>query len=263
MNKKVIYALMALHKTHAIIIGLYPLGEADKIVVFYTRDYGKIRTVAKGARKLKNKLVGKLELLSYGILVYYERVNRDLHIINSFDVIETFQAIRENLLKIAYCSYIAELVQHVKLEGEIDPDTFDMMINIMSMMKTSNDPELITRVFELRLLEKLGFSPCLEFCAICTKDVKSLNVGFSVPNGGILCKDCSSLNAVSLYISRGTLELMKKMLQIQLDLIPRLRISQLNRLEIRRLLSGFILFHVDIGKLNSLEFLKSIETGDS
>lgn len=254
---------MALHKTYAIIIGFYSLGEADKIIVFYTKDYGQIRAVAKGVKKLKSKLVGKLELLSYGILVFYERVNKDLHIINSFDTIETFQAIREDLLKIAYCSYIAELVQRVKHEGEIDPDTFDMIIDILYMMKTSNDPELITRVFELRLLERLGFSPRLDFCVICSKEVKGLKIGFSVPNGGILCDDCLSLNAVSLYISRGTLELMKRMMKTKLDLILRLRISQLNRLEIRKLLSGFILFHVDIGKLNSLEFLKSIETGDS
>ncbi len=254
---------MALHKTYAIIIGLYPLGEADKIIVFYTKDYGKIRAVAKGARKIKSKLAGKLELLSYGILVYYERVNKDLHIINSFDTIEYFQAIHEDLLKIAYCSYIAELIQHVKPEGEVDPDTFDLMIDILFMMKTTNDPELITRVFELRLLEKLGFSPCLDFCAVCSKDVESLKVGFSIPNGGILCNDCLSSNAVSFYISRGTLELMKRMMQTQLELIPRLRISQLNRQEIKKLLSGFISFHVDVGNLNSLEFLKSIETGDS
>lgn len=254
---------MALHKTYAVVIGLYPLGEADKIVVFYTKDYGKIRVVAKGVRKLKSKLIGKLELLSYGMLVYYERVNKDLHILNSFDTIDTFQPIRDDLLKIAYCSYMAELIQHVKPEDEIDPDTFDMMIDILSMMKTSNDPELITRVFELRLLKKLGFSPCLDFCTVCSKNVESVKIGFSIPNGGILCNDCSSSNVVSFYISRGTLELMKRMLQTQLDLIPRLRISQLNRQEIKKLLSGFISFHVDIGKLNSLEFLKSIETGDS
>lgn len=254
---------MALHKTYAVIIGFYPLGETDKVIVFYTRDYGKIRAVAKGARKIKSKLVGKLELLSYGILVYYERVNKDLHIINSFDTLETFQVIRENLLKIAYCSYIAELIGYIKPEGEIDPDTFDLMIDVLFMMKTSNDPELITRVFELRLLKELGFSPCLDFCAICSKDVKSLKIGFSIPNGGVLCNDCLSSNVVSFYISRGTLEIMKRMMQTQLDLIPRLRISQLNRQEIKKLLSGFISFHVDIGKLNSLEFLKSIEIGDS
>lgn len=254
---------MALNKTYAVVIGFYSLGEVDKIIVFYTRDYGQIRAVAKGAKKLKSKLIGKLELLSYGLLIYYERVNKDLHIINSFDTIETFQAIREDLLKIAYCSYIAELVQRVKPEGEVDPDTFDMIIDILFMMKTSSDPELITRVFELRLLEKLGFSPCLDFCAICAKEVKNLKVGFSIPNGGILCNDCLSLNPDSFYISRGTLELIKRIMQAKLEFIPKLRISQLNRFEMRKLLSGFIVFHVDIGKLNSLEFLKSIETGDS
>ena len=250
---------MPVQKTKAIVLGYHPLGEADRIVVFYTEDFGKVRAVARGARKVKNRLCGRLEILTYGDLVFFERIDKDLHIVNSFDIIEPFQGLREDLLKIAYCSYLAELIQQVGTEGEAEADIFDLTLNIMFMMKTTHDPEMLARTFEIRLLTSAGFSPQLDSCVVCSCDIGNMtSLGFNVTRGGVLCSECKS-TAHAMSISRGTVELMKRMRRTPLELIPRLRIVETSRHELRKLLKSFISFHADIGRLRSLDFLASIE----
>jgi len=268
---------MAVQKTEAIVIGHYALKETDKIIVFYSKEYGRIRAVAKGVRRLKSKLCGRMEIMTHGILVFYERENKDLHIVNSFDTIETFQDLRENLVKFTYCSYFAELIQQVEPENEANVEIFNLLLYMMLMMKTNNDPEMLARAFEINLLEKIGLSPRLDSCTLCSSNLSffqkslskklgynfnqasGLKISFSVSEGGILCDDCSKAVPNCIFISRGTLELMKRIQQTPLDLITRLRISQTNRLELKKVLSEFISFHIDIRNLRSLAFLDSLD----
>jgi DNA repair protein RecO (recombination protein O) len=251
---------MAVKRSKAIVIGHYPLGETDRIVIFLTRDYGKIRAVAKGARKIKSRLCGRLEILIYGDLLYYERTGKDLHNVNSFDTVEPFQILREDFLKMAYCSYIAELIQRAVSEEETDPETFDLMLNVMTAMVESNDPEIIVRAFEIRLLERMGLSPKLSSCIVCSGEISDPNPKFSIQSGGVLCKKCSDSGYHGIIISRDSLEMMIKMQETDIDLIPRLKASNSSKQEIGKLLSSFIAFHMDVKNLHSVSFLESIKS---
>jgi len=253
---------LPVQKTKAIVLGHHPLGEADRIVAFHTEDFGNIRAVARGARKIKNRLCGRLEILTCGDLVFYERPGKDLHVVNSFDIIESFQILREDLIKMAYCSYLAELVQRIESSDDPNSDTFGLMLDIMLMMKTTDDPEMLARVFEMRLLTSAGFSPQLDVCLKCSRDIDGVNSpGFSVAEGGIICSECVGKGRlIQVFpISRGTLELMKRMQRAPLELISRLKILDNNRRELKKTLRSFISFHIDVGRMRSLDFLASIE----
>lgn len=252
---------MPVQKTKAIVLGYHPLGEADRIVTFYTEDFGKIRAVARGVRKVKNRLCGRLEILTCGDLVFFERVDKDLHVVNSFDIAESFQVLREDLLKMAYCSYLAELIQQVESLGVPSADTFELVLEIMFMMKATDDPEMLARTFEIRLLTSAGLSPHLDSCVVCSSDIGNVSsLGFNASRGGVLCSECSTARQTSVIsISRGTVELMKRMQRTPLELIPRLKILETSRRELRRVLKSFISFHIDSGPLRSLDFLASIE----
>ena len=253
---------MAVQKTKAIVIGHHPLGESDRIIVFHTEDFGNLRAVARGVRKVKNRLCGKLEILICGGLVFYERPGKDLHVINSFDIIESFQVLREDLMKMAYCSYLAELVQRTDSSGDPDSDTFELLLDVMFMMKTTDDPEMLARVFDIRFLTSAGLSPQLDSCLGCSCDIGgATSLVFSVARGGILCGECKDTGGrdSAFPISRGTVELMKRMQRTPLELIPRLRILENNRRELKKILRNFISFHLDVGRLRSLDFLASIE----
>ena len=251
---------MAVKRSDAIVIGHYPLGETDKIIVFFTKDYGKIRAVAKGVRRLKSRLCGRVEILTHGDLIFFERVGKDLHSVNSFDIIETFQKLREDLLKIAYCSYMAELIQHVTSDGEPDSEIFELMLNTMSIIESSDAPEIFVRVFEIRLLEKLGLNPRLDSCIVCSDEINNENPRFSVQAGGVICDKCSRSGHYVVAISRSTLDLMRRIREIPFELLTVLETSEISKQEMKKILSGFISFHVDVKNLRSLRFLESIES---
>lgn len=254
---------MPVQKTKGIVIGYHLLGEVDKIVIFCTRDFGNIRAVAKGVIKVKSRLCGRMEILTYGDLVFYMRENKELHIVNSFDIIESFQPLRENLLKIAYCSYLAELIQQIELPEIANTGLFDLFLDILYTIKDSDDPEILTRAFEIRVLSNAGINPHLDSCILCSAEIKGVNLEFDIEKGGVLCSKCSSQNDFhhtnTVSISLGTLELMRKMQQNSIEFITRLRMLESSRRELRRLLKNFISFHLDSKHFRSLEFLASIE----
>lgn len=256
---------MPVQKTKAIVLGYYPLGEVDRIVVFYTRDFGNIRAVAKGVRRVKSRLCGRLEILTYGELIFFERTDKDLHIVNSFDVIDPFQVLRDDLLKMAYGYYIVELIQQVESPGSPNTYIFDLLLGTLSMMKTVDEPEVLVKTFEIRFLANAGLSPRLDSCVICSAGIGNANVfvEFDIAKGGVICNKCSSsamAQTSKLSISLGTLELMKKMQQTPLELIPRLKMLEITRRELRRLLKSFISHHLDSKQFRSLEFLASMES---
>lgn len=250
---------MSLKRSNAVVIGHYSLGETDKIIVFFTRDYGKVRAVAKGAKRLKSRLAGKTEILNYGELIYFERAGKDLHLINSFDIIEPFQTIKEDLMKMAYCSYIADLIQHITSEAYSDPDIFDLMLSALYVIKFADDIEIIVRAFEIKLLEKMGLNPRLDLCVICASEINDEVPKFSIQSGGVICGKCVRSGHHAFNLSRESLETMRKMANIPLDIIPSLTIQDSNRQEIKKVLLGFLSFHMDLKNLRSLGFLESIE----
>ena len=87
---------MALYKTRAIVIKSINLSESDRLVTFFTKNYGKVKCVAKGARKAKNCFWGSLEPMSLIHLIYFGKENQSLYRLNHADIIESFQSIRDD-----------------------------------------------------------------------------------------------------------------------------------------------------------------------
>ena len=101
---------MPLQETDAIVIGSKDRTESSKIITFYTKDYGKVSAIAKGAKRKYKEFGTSLDLFSHVYLAYYHREDRTLQIVGSTATKDSFQEVREDLTKMAHASYIAELV---------------------------------------------------------------------------------------------------------------------------------------------------------
>src|SRR2546426_12536611 len=88
---------MALHKTRAVVIGRRAFGESDRLVDFYTRDHGKVRGVAKSARRPRSRFGSALELFTLGELVFFDTGRSDLVRVDHFDIVHPFVRARERL----------------------------------------------------------------------------------------------------------------------------------------------------------------------
>src|SRR6056297_1446943 len=117
---------MSKFETEGIVLKQFDLGEADKIITFYTKDNGKVRAVARGVKKPRSKISGLVQLFTYNKITFYK--GRSLERINHIENIYPFSSLRNNLNKMAYASYIAEYVEKVGMENNPNPDIFNLLL---------------------------------------------------------------------------------------------------------------------------------------
>jgi DNA repair protein RecO (recombination protein O) len=146
----------------AVILRHSDWGEADRLLVLYTRELGKIRAVAKGVRKLRSRKAGHIEPFSRTALQLAR--GRDMWIVTQAELQESFQPIREDLLKTAYAAYIVELLDRFSYEEGQNPALFRLLLDTLQRVSQEADPFLAVRYFEIRLLDILGFRPSLFQC---------------------------------------------------------------------------------------------------
>src|SRR5213596_370496 len=99
---------MALGKSTAVVIGSFALGESDRVVTFFSRQHGKIRGVARAARRIKSKFSGALELLTLGELIFFDTGRSELVRVDHFDVLRPFARVREDLERLGQAAWMAE-----------------------------------------------------------------------------------------------------------------------------------------------------------
>jgi DNA repair protein RecO (recombination protein O) len=175
-----------LEKVEGIILNVTPYGETSKIINVFTKEYGIIGIMAKGAFSIKSKYRSTTEKLTYGSFNIYYKKDK-LSTLSSVDVINPLKKIRSDILLISYASYICDLVSQV-LKQSSDKCIYDDFINSLLKIEEGINPVVITNILEVKLLDYLGVGLNLTSCINCgnKKDIVTL----SSEKGGLICKNC-------------------------------------------------------------------------
>jgi DNA repair protein RecO (recombination protein O) len=153
------------YKTRGIVLRARNLGEADKIVTLFTTERGKVDAVAKGVRRAKSHLAGRLEFLSEALLGMHR--GRNLDIIVSAEVQrEHWRGIVEPAA-FAAASVVAEIVDSFCEPDLALPEVYELLIGVIAAMASSPEPTALLPRFELRLLAALGLAPPVDVCVRC------------------------------------------------------------------------------------------------
>ena len=182
---------MALVKSRAISLKSYWLGETSKVVVCYTRDYGKVRLVAKGARKGGGRLGAALEPMHVSGVVFYLRQGRDLSLVSQAEIERQWSELRRDVVRMAYAGAALELTDALVSEREPDPGLFDLLERTLDRVAGA-PPSLLDVVlwsFELSLAAALGYAPELVCCVACGGPLDGC-VSFAARRGGVVCGNC-------------------------------------------------------------------------
>ena len=183
-----------LRHDRGIVLRSYPFGEADRIVVLISPLNGKLRTVAKGVRKTKSRIGGRLESFSDVDLVLYE--GRNLDIINQVSVRDAHVGMRSELDRVTAASTMAEGVDAVAQEDESSVALYDLLGHGLSVLDEGPvHPDLVTAVL-LQLARVVGVAPSLDSCAACGRETGLDRFSFSA--GGVVCETCRPDGAVRL-----------------------------------------------------------------
>lgn len=184
---------MSRHQSNAFVLQSYPLREADKICVFFTRDEGKIRGVARGARKIRSRFGASLEPLSEVVVDYYEKEGRELVTIRNCELLRSFfdqESLPEGE---AMIHYLVELIDHFSPPHEPNEKVYRLISAITSCLRAPVQqwPRLML-YFEVWMLKLSGFFPQLDRCMRCGRFVPPHEALSITSEGRPECLPCQS-----------------------------------------------------------------------
>ena len=179
---------MPVYQSDALILRTYKLGESDRIVVFLTRDRGKKRGVAKGARRPRSRYHGALEPMTRAGVAYYEREQRDLVRINFVEPARSPLSASGDAL--GYVGYFAELIDEWAPEAHADERLYRLGASVVDALAAGAPVEPLARYFEYWLLRLQGVYPSIRMCPGCGA---ALAAGANMPprETVLVCRACA------------------------------------------------------------------------
>ena len=207
---------MALLQSDSIILKTYPLGEADRIVAFFSRDHGKLRGVANGARRMKNRFGASLEPLAHSRLQFFEKENRDLVRIQSADLLDSPMKLFQDYDRAVCAGRLIELVDRFLPEHEPQDAVFRLVRMTVRALEQGCALEFAACYFEVWMLRLAGVFPDLFSCAACTRRLETGDERFLAPGlQAVICTDCDHRNAAGILAE--VIDLVYRILKQPLD----------------------------------------------
>lgn len=232
-------AIPRTYRAEAIVLKGLDLGEADRVVTLYSRHFGKVRAVAKGARRPTSRLAGHVEPLSHA--TFQLAKGRELDVITQAETRAAYRALREDLLSTAAGWYVAELIDRFTVDRQPSTPTFELLAIALRHLDAGHSPGLVCRWFDLHLLDRAGFRPELARCAHCGRTLEETEQLFSPAAGGVVCVSCRALaeGRVGVLTVRA-LKALRYLLRSEFAEAARLRIDAALAGELERHLRGFL-----------------------
>lgn len=151
---------MSIVKTEAFVLKSIRYGETSKIVTLFTKDFGKISAIVKGARNNKSKLCGTMETMNYINVILYYKENRELHLISNAEYKNSFKNILMDFDRLQSGYKIIDIINKTLIQNESNELMFELLIKIYSGLNNSTGNFLyFVLYFQIELVKILGLSP--------------------------------------------------------------------------------------------------------
>jgi len=244
-----------MEETEGIVLRSFDFRQTSRIVTFFTRHFGKIKGLAKGARRMNSPFGSSLEPFSYDYICFYKSRCGNIHLLSKCEVKNFFPEIREDTLKSAIALYWVEIIH--ELAEDRDEGLFEFLLSSLAFLDSERElPSLLVSFFELNLLKLSGYGPVLTHCVNCKKERDT--VKFSSKFGGLLCLDCYFKDERLIDISPNTISLMRLLMRIPVEHISRIRVTSKLLGQLKGVIHYYLFY--SIGKRpKSLSFLEKVK----
>ena len=242
---------MKIEEVEGIILSETNYSESSKILNIITKEHKTIGVISKGCRNLKSKLRSVSRKLIYGKFhIYYKE--KGLSTLISVDVINSFNNRLTNLTNLSYASYIIDLITQVSKQND-DNELFDLIKNTLLKIEEGYNPDILTSILELKLLDSLGVKPIIDCCAVCGSEKNIVTLDSNL--GGYICANCVSNQG---YVSDKAIKLIRMFYYVDIEKITKLEVSSSVLKEINLFLDDYYDRYTGI-YLKSKSFLKEIK----
>ena len=238
-------------KFEGIVVSEVDYKESSKIINILTIDSGIVGIIARGTKRVKNKLSGVTSKLTYGYFHVNYKEN-GLSTLIEVDIIDMFKNIRKDINLMSYSIYLLELADRVYKHDQ-NSEIYSNLIASLKKIDEGYDYKIITNIFELKMLDFLGIRPVIDECVNCGN--KNDIVTISSYRGGYLCKDCANGEVI---VNIKTIKLLRMFYYVDISKITKLDVAD----NIKEELSKFIYDYYDRYSgiyLKSREFLQNLE----
>ena len=191
---------MPVRHSEALVLRTYRVGEADKLVVFLTRQHGKIQGRAKGARRPRSKFGGSLEVGTEIELTFFEKESREVVSVDRCDIIHSGFSHAGAPLHACTLAYFADLVDSFAPDREPNAKLYRLMKAAAAALTSDAEPRRVARYFEAWVLRLGGFFPTGETCSVCGTKLIQEGAHYVIDEHHLQCTRCGrrARNGVSL-----------------------------------------------------------------
>jgi len=242
-------------RSEAIVLRRTDFGEADRLLTLYSRELGKIKAIAKGARKPQTRKSGHVEPFMRTKFLFAR--GRDLDIVTQAEMIEAYPRLREDLVRATYASYAVELLDRFTVEEDHHAGIYDLLAAALGWLSETDDLRLVARFYELRLLGLTGFLPQLFQCVSCSEPIQEQDQFFSAELGGLLCPDSREADRRARGISAVAVKVLRYLQTRDWQTIRVLRLKGALHRELESVMHYYITYTLE-RNLRSVEFLNRL-----
>jgi len=245
------------YRSEAIILKRTDFGEADRLLTLFTRDYGKIRAIAKGARKPQSRKTGHVELFMRTNCFFAK--GREIDILTQAEMVESYLALREDLVRTTYAAYVVELLDRFTVDEDPHRDIYELLSQALGWMAAHDDVMLVARYYELHLLSLAGFRPQLFTCAASGEPIEEQDQYFSAELGGFLSPELRAADRRSQPVTAVAVKVMRYLQTRSWDTVEVLNLKRPLHRELETLMHYYLTFILE-RNLKSVDFLRRLRT---
>ena len=232
---------MALKESEAIVLRTYPLRESDLLVTLFTRLEGKVRGVARAAKKSRKRFGGSLEPLTYVRVAYDDRERNELARLDSCEVLESPLATEVSYPRAVALGHVAELLDELLPDREPNDAVFRLALSVLSQLR-GKDYWLPITYFDLWMARLMGYLPELSECLSCGRSLNGSRAYFHALADGLMCPEHKRL--ASSEMSAESRKLAAQMLRVPLSTIDAVA-TQKSSADLRKFLMQLLERNID------------------
>jgi DNA repair protein RecO (recombination protein O) len=241
-----------LYRVSAIVLKRRDQGEADRLLTVFTRDRGKLTLLAKGVRRQASRKAGHIEPFTYVELLIAK--SKSLDLVTQAETVAAHRALREDLWRSTWASYVAELADVFTLDHDPQALLFDLLAETLDRLNGGADPALCARYFEMHLLGLAGYQPQLFRCVQCNALLQPEVNFLSLERGGALCPKHGAHHPETIALPLGVLKVLRFLQTRAWDEASLLQVSPATAGQVESILARYIVYHLE-HSLRSVTFL--------
>jgi DNA repair protein RecO (recombination protein O) len=228
---------MSVLTSEAVVLRTWPVHEADLIVSFFTRDYGRVKGVAKSALKSRKRFGGALEPMTVARAWFAERPRQELVRLDQLEIVRSPLSAPVDHVRIAVLSFFAELLDEALPEHDPQETVFRLLLSVLDQT-TVEQPWMPLTYFSLWMTRLMGLLPDIAHCTACGEPLQPAEISFNSLTDGLFC--AIHRNGSANALSADSWQLAQRMLRAPVSAFaqedwPRRRGQDLRRFTVQAL----------------------------